>query len=184
MGFRDNDVLFVNVGELIDRKNQLTAINAFAKAAIPNSYLLICGDGQQRGQLEKFVRQNKISNVYLLGFRQDVKAILALSDCFIFPSFQVGIPVALMEAMAAGIPCIASNIRGNVDLLGRDYKYLFNPYQAAELCHLMKEILRDGADFTSDYRSRLVPYEFSNVKREIKEIYSALRERSYSLYAS
>ena len=53
----------------------------------------------------------------LLGHRADIADLLHMSDIFVFPSFQEGLPVALMEAMAAGMPCVASDIRGNVDLI-------------------------------------------------------------------
>ena len=52
-----------------------------------------------------------------LGFRRDVPALLGAADVFLFPSFQEGLPVSLMEAMAAGLPCLVSRVRGNRDLI-------------------------------------------------------------------
>ena len=57
------------------------------------------------------------SQVHLLGFRTDAKAWLKTADVFVFPSHREGLPVSLMEAMAAGLPVVASKIRGNVDLI-------------------------------------------------------------------
>ena len=55
--------------------------------------------------------------VHFLGFRKDIPALLAASDVFVFPSLQEGLPVAQMEAMAAGLPCVVSDVRGNNDLI-------------------------------------------------------------------
>ena len=55
--------------------------------------------------------------LHLLGFRQDIPNLLALADVYAFPSLQEGLPVALMEAMAAGKAVVCSNIRGNRDLI-------------------------------------------------------------------
>ena len=53
----------------------------------------------------------------LLGKRSDIPELLNAADVFVFPSLQEGLPVALMEAIACGCFCIASRIRGNVDLI-------------------------------------------------------------------
>ena len=73
----------------------------------------------------------------MLGFRNDIYELLKCADAFVFPSKQEGLPVALMEAMAAGLPCIASRIRGNVDLLP-DSRYLFESSDESTLCQLMQ----------------------------------------------
>lgn len=56
-------------------------------------------------------------SVHFLGYRTDVNDIYSCVDAFAFMSFQEGLPVALMEAMASGVPCICSDIRGNRDLI-------------------------------------------------------------------
>ena len=53
----------------------------------------------------------------LLGYRTDIVELLNTADIFAFPSFREGLSVALMEAMASGLPCVVSRIRGNVDLI-------------------------------------------------------------------
>ena len=60
---------------------------------------------------------NVNQRVHFLGFRKDVKNICNSADLFVFPSFQEGLSVALMEAMGCGLPIVASNIRGNNDLI-------------------------------------------------------------------
>ena len=70
-----------------------------------------------KGPLEKeLIKLDSTGRLRLLGYRTDIVDILHCADLFAFPSFQEGLPVALMEAMVAGLPCVCSRIRGNVDL--------------------------------------------------------------------
>ena len=52
-----------------------------------------------------------------MGYRSDVKELYEAADIFVFPSFREGLSVAVMEAMASGLPCVVSRIRGNTDLV-------------------------------------------------------------------
>lgn len=79
---------------------------------------MICGSGKLDAYLKEEVKKLGIEDkVLFAGFRSDVIELMDSADLFCFPSLQEGLPVALMEAMAVGMPCIASKIRGNVDLL-------------------------------------------------------------------
>lgn len=77
---------------------------------------------------------NVESQVKFLGFRSDIKELLRVSDIFLFTTVQEGMPRSMMEAMASGLPCIASKIRGNVDLL-EDEKggFLVSPNNSDEI---------------------------------------------------
>lgn len=77
-----------------------------------NYYYIIVGKGKLA---EELLALDKTNRLRLLGYREDVRELLWSSDVFVFPSLQEGLPVALMEAMAAGLPCVASDIRGNID---------------------------------------------------------------------
>lgn len=117
-GISEKAKVIISVGELNENKNHLVAVQAFIKLNIPNTYYLICGEGPLRHTLQKTIDENHMhERIRLLGFRTDVLEILKSSDLFVFPSKREGLPVALMEAIAAGLPCIASDIRGCQDLL-------------------------------------------------------------------
>ncbi len=135
----DSQLVYITVGELIPRKNQAMLISAFEKAKIPNSVLLICGKGQEKENLQKQIDESKLSEtVVLLGQRTDIFELLQCADIFLFPSKQEGLPIALMEAMAAGLPCVASKIRGNVDLLDAS-QLMFDPSDVDGLCSALKK---------------------------------------------
>lgn len=134
-------VVFVSVGELNFNKNHATAIKAFSNANIPNSFYLICGVGPLEEELKRLSEKMGVEKrVKLLGFQANMPEILNASDCFVFSSFREGLPGALMEAMASGLPCIASNIRGCKDLI-QDNEFLFDPNDDRKLSDLMKKIL-------------------------------------------
>ena len=139
LGIPEDAFAFLTVGELIPRKGHELLIRAFAKSNISGAQLLICGSGREEEHLTTLIKELGISDrAHLLGFRNDIYELLKCADAFVFPSKQEGLPVALMEAMAAGLPCIASRIRGNVDLLP-DSRYLFEASDESTLCQLMQD---------------------------------------------
>lgn len=138
LGVPEDAFVMLSVGDLNANKNHSTAIKAFAKADIPNSYYLICGEGELRNELSSLSEKLGVSqHVHLLGFRNDVREILKASDLFVFPSFREGLSVALLEAVSAGVTCIASNIRGNVDLL--EQSQLFPPADEEKIADIMRK---------------------------------------------
>lgn len=138
LGVKPDQVFFLTVGELIERKNHIVLLQAMKKLNNSNAVLLIAGDGEKKLSLEKEIHELGLKeSVRMLGFRSDVKELLKVADCFVFPSYQEGLPGALMEAMASGLPCIASKIRGNIDAL-QDSGFMFDPDDVDGLVELMK----------------------------------------------
>jgi glycosyltransferase involved in cell wall biosynthesis len=103
-GFRDDDLLIVSTGRLTRQKNPVALAEAIA--AIPHARLLIAGEGELRSQLEGRER------VHLLGVRNDIPDMLASADMFALASDWEGLPLAVIEAMAAGLPVVATRVGG------------------------------------------------------------------------
>lgn len=127
LGIPDNSFVIVTAGELIHRKNQvllLRVMKELRKYKDSNErtpILLICGHGELKQNLEKIVKDLGIQDIVrFLGYRDDLYDIYRASDLFVFPSFQEGLPAALMEAMACGLPVVCSDIRGNSELVVED----------------------------------------------------------------
>lgn len=117
-GIPKDSFVLSSVGESIKRKNHETAIRAFAKVYTPDMYYIVVGDGELYPFLKGLVKELGVEkNVILPGYRKDANEILKASDLYVFPSYQEGLSVALMQAMAAGLPVVASKIRGNVDCI-------------------------------------------------------------------
>lgn len=110
----------ISVGELIPRKNHITIIKSLLYLPEDIHYFIV-GDGDNRDYLISEAEKFRVSHrVHLMGFRKDVSAICNAADLFVFPSLQEGLSVALMEAMSIGLPIVASDIRGNNDLVNTD----------------------------------------------------------------
>ena len=118
IGVPEDVFMILSVGELIKRKNHEAVIRAVAKLKRKDLYYTICGIGKLEDYLKKLCHKLGIADkVIFLGFRMDIAEICKTADMFVFPSFQEGLSIALMEAMAAHLPVVCSEIRGNVDLV-------------------------------------------------------------------
>lgn len=176
LGIPEDAFAFLTVGELIPRKGHELLIRAFAKSNISGAQLLICGSGREKEHLTALIKELGISDrAHLLGFRNDIYELLKCADTFVFPSKQEGLPVALMEAMAAGLPCIASRIRGNVDLLP-DSRYLFEASDESTLCQLMQDAV-NGVQVDQECaqnKKALEQFDVKNVSECMKNTYMEL----------
>ncbi len=112
------ETILLSVGELIVRKNHATVIKAIKALNDKRIHYVIAGDGELANNLKNLVSEIGLEKqVHFLGYRRDINKLCNAADVFIMPSFQEGLSVALMEAMACGLPIIASRIRGNTDLI-------------------------------------------------------------------
>ena len=116
IGVPEDAVVVLSVGELNKNKNHETVIKALAQ--LPDVHYVIVGEGVLKEHLMITAQKYSVADrVHLLGFRKDVQEIYFLADIYCHPSFREGLSVAVMEAMAAGLPIVCSDIRGNRDLI-------------------------------------------------------------------
>jgi glycosyltransferase involved in cell wall biosynthesis len=108
----------IAVGRLNAPKDFLTLIRAFAALPEGSFEALIVGDGPDRGAVEDEIRSLRLEGrVRLVGERSDVPALLADSDLFVLSSRSEGLPVSVLEAMAAELPVVASRVGGLAELV-------------------------------------------------------------------
>jgi glycosyltransferase involved in cell wall biosynthesis len=115
-----NDVVVGYVGRLVPIKDLETLIRgvALARARLPQIRLVIAGDGEERASLESRVTELGLQGcVDFRGWRSDLTALYEGMDVFVLTSLNEGTPVSLIEAMAAGVPAIASAVGGVPDVL-------------------------------------------------------------------
>ncbi len=137
------------VGRLDPVKNFSLLIRAFhaCRNRAPTDRLVIAGDGPERGRLEALVRDLGLgSAVVFLGLRKDVPAVLKAADVFVQPSIYEGMSNTLVEAMACGVPVIATDVGGNADVVGRDDEAVLVPSGDTTALRCALERLRDDAD--------------------------------------
>ncbi len=132
LGMRASDVMLFSIGELNQNKNHEVVLRAMAKLEHEHLHYVVAGQGYQRELLLVLAEELGLSDrFHLLGFRDDVPKLLHAADIFCFPSLREGLPVSLMEAMAAKKPVICSDIRGNAELIQADLGgYLCDPKQS------------------------------------------------------
>ena len=172
----NDDIVLISMGDLVLRKNYGLALNVVASCKNPKLKYLICGEGPELDNLKEQAKNLNIEKqVMFLGYRNDIKELLKISDIFLFTSKQEGLPRSLMEAMAIGLPCVVSKIRGNVDLIENDKGgYLCALNNTAEFVERINKIL-DNPDMLEDMRKYnkeiIKKYDVKVVKEEIKNIY-------------
>jgi sugar transferase (PEP-CTERM/EpsH1 system associated) len=107
-------------GRLMTVKNFPFLIRAFHKisSSFPDSILLLIGDGPERKNIESLTAKCNLNDrIILAGHRDDIKDLLHVLDIFVLPSISEGVSLALLEAMASGLPIIASNVGGNPEVI-------------------------------------------------------------------
>ena len=111
--------------------------------------------------------------VHLLGYRRDIPLLLASSDVFCFPSYREGLSASVMEAMASGVPCMVSRIRGNTDLVDEKGGILFSPDDAVECLEALRKILKaDRMSMGEHNLKKIQGFSKEAVLEKMKKIYS------------
>jgi sugar transferase (PEP-CTERM/EpsH1 system associated) len=160
-------VLVGTVGRLVDVKNQeglLVAIAELRRAGLDVSGAIV-GDGPLRGHLEERIAAlGLVGSVRLLGHRQDIETVYAAFDVFCLPSKSEGMSNTILEAMASGLPVVATRVGGADELVLHDQTGLLVPGDSgralvAALAELVREPARRAA-FGREGRRRAVA-EFS-----------------------
>ena len=177
LGIPINSFVILSVGELSKRKNFEVIIRALAKINNSDIKYIICGKGHLQKYLSKLATEYKV-DVIFLGFRSDINEICSISDLFAFPSYQEGLPVALMEAMAAGLPIVCSNIRGNTDLIEDNIGgFLSKPDDVNKFALNIEKVQRDIAirqQMKNSNLKKIVQYDMNTVCETMKNIYEQL----------
>lgn len=111
-GISDDSILVGHVGRFFPQKNHeflIDIFNQFHKDH-PNSYLMLVGEGELKVSIQDKVRTLGLEDfVIFTGLRSDVNDLLQAMDVFLFPSLYEGLPVSIIEAQAAGLPCLISD---------------------------------------------------------------------------
>ena len=185
-GYQDSDFLLFYAAELSERKNQGMLLDALARLipAIPSVRLLLAGRDLLAGALQADAEQRGLAaRVDFLGHRENIAEWLLLSDAVAASSRQEGLPVNLIEAMACGLPVIATAVRGHVDLIRNGVNGMLVPGDDAET--LVDAVLRFYNDpgFADAMAAQAVQdaraYSLARVLEVVGDLYeSALNGRS------
>lgn len=179
IGVSADDFVLLSVGELIPRKNHEVVIRALSVLKqldkLNHIEYVICGRGAYETDLKKLAEGLDVADhVHFLGYRNDISEICNCADLFVSMSHQEGLPVALMEAMACGLPAVCSNIRGNTDLIEDGVTGLLannTPEEVAQSISKMKSDTALRNRVASAALQKIKQFDLSSVEDEMSKIY-------------
>jgi glycosyltransferase involved in cell wall biosynthesis len=147
LGIPENRTVIGHVGRFHRAKNHAVILKSFARlrAEMNNVHLLLVGDGDIRDEIERAIRELEIEDrVTLAGRRKNVPAVLGAMDVYFFPSMYEGMPNALIEAMACGLPIVASDIEEVLEVVpGEMRQQLLAPTDFEGLAGALKRLCLD-----------------------------------------
>lgn len=182
-GYSEETKIFIYVAELSKRKNQILIIDAIVKLLSEikdgDFKILLVGQGNDKENLEKKINEFSLQPyIELLGQRKDVNDLLKLSDVYLSTSFQEGLPLSVMEAMASGLPLLLSDSRGNRDLVEENKNGELFDFNIEDFSRKLMEFIDLDNRYLLEMRSvnleLIEKYSIENVQKNMKVIYSKI----------
>jgi len=155
LGLNADDIVLGNVGRMDYWKNQRILIeilselkNTLSHSSIhpfTNIKLILVGGGEEEENLKRLVVEKEVKDdVIFLGKRSDVNEILKAFDIFVFPSLTEGLPLVVIEAMAVGLPVVASPVGGIPELIiDGENGFLVSPTSEKEVRDAIIKLLKN-----------------------------------------
>lgn len=147
LGLSDNTVGLVSVGRLVGLKRFDILIEAVAKLEDRGAVkAFIVGDGPEKSRLESLIVKHQLQNhIVMLGERSDVEMLLAASDIFSLTSETEGMSKSILEALAAGLPVVATDVGGNKDLVKHgENGFLSQEHSSSEIMNYLSELINNA----------------------------------------
>jgi glycosyltransferase involved in cell wall biosynthesis len=185
-GLEVADLVCVTVGRLAPQKNYALLLRAFRQVAdaLPAARLLVAGEGVSREELEKLHGALGLADrVTFLGARADIPELLAAADLFVLSSDWEGHPLAVMEALAAGLPVVATAVGGVPEQVDEGRTGLLVPpgdpsALAAALLRLLPDAPRRGEMGERAREQAAARFSVERMTRSYEELYARLWEAS------
>lgn len=179
--FSEDEFILIFVAELNENKHQdfLIQVMKTLIKKYKNMKLLLVGDGSSAQEYKGLVEQNGLlSHVLFLGYRKDIANLLAVSDVAVSSSRREGLPVNLLEAMAVGLPLVATNCRGNRDLIEDGVNgYLVEAEDRANFAMRLEELYHSESlrkTFAKNSLQMIQQYSLEKVQRDVTNLYTDL----------
>jgi glycosyltransferase involved in cell wall biosynthesis len=171
----------LNVSRLLERKGQMDILDACVKVKDhhPEILFLLAGEGAFQNMLEKRINELALHNyVKILGTRQDIPDLLHAADCFVFPSYYEGLPGALIEAMMAKLPIVASDIEENLECIDEGSAFVFPVGNVDALADAINKVFLNLSEAKEKglraYFTSKEIFEISSIAKSYERCYSSL----------
>jgi glycosyltransferase involved in cell wall biosynthesis len=176
MGLNEENQLFISAIEFIPRKHPQDVLRAFATLARPNVHLVFAGDGPMFAEMQQLALDLGVKNqVHFLGHRRDVATLMRASVATLLASEQEGLPRSIMESLSLEIPAIATNIRGNQELLESGCGLLFDVGDIDGFAQAMAWMLdhpEDVREMGKRGRDRMATCDVRQIVKMHEELYA------------
>jgi len=169
LGIPADKFILLSVGELQERKNHRVVIEALGTMQNHDIYYLIAGQGSLREEYEQLIESFGLEgNIKLLGYRTDIDELCEIADCFVHTAFPEGLSVALLEAMASGLPIISLDVTGVKNLIDNG-EIRVNSKSVEEMRNAIQGMCLDR-----EYREKCGRHNFVEAKKYCNENVSVL----------
>ena len=174
LGLRPNEVALVYAAEFSGRKNQAMLIRAMHKLP-ENLVLLLPGTGALLESCRELAQETGVAQrIYFPGFVRDMETYYQAADICVSASRSEGLPFNIMEAMACGLPVVASNVKGHQDLIQSGENGFLYPYDDSDafvgaVMQLMRE--QERCKMGERAQESVAPYDIKNVFPELTALY-------------
>lgn len=178
--FKDTDVVMVYPAEFSNRKNQIFFIQNFEKIkhTYPNIKLLLPGTGELLDLCKQEIKAKHLENsIFTPGYITNIRELLSACDIAISSSKSEGLPFNIMEAMSLGLPVIASDIKGHVDLITNgENGYLFSLNCVDSFFHAVEQIIQElhSDKIKNNNLKKINSYHIDTVFPQIVALYENL----------
>ena len=178
LGMKKDDFVMIYPAELSVRKNQVWLINTLKNSINKNNkiHILLPGKDSLNGGLNALVNELGLNkNIHILGFRKDIPELMKISNLSISTSKQEGLPVNIMEAMYTGLPIIATDCRGNSDLIDNGKSgFIIKQNDSKDLLDKINKIYNkeiDIKELSKNSKEKSKKYLLENIMEKYINIY-------------
>ena len=146
-GIAADDIVILNVGRFSNEKGQMSLVEAnhllLQRGTAPPYRIVLCGDGVTLAPVQAAAASHGMTNMIFPGRTDRVRDWLSAADIFVMPSDFEGMPNAMMEAMAAGLPCVSTTMSGALDVARPDREALYyEPRHALQLAQHLERLMQ------------------------------------------
>lgn len=179
-GYKSDDFLLFYAAEFNENKNHQLLIDVMAtiKKGIPNVKLLLAGDGPLLEECQQSaVRLGVQEMIHFLGYRADIQELLKICNIAVASSLREGLPVNIMEAMASGLPIVATINRGHRELVNNGVNgFIILPNDKQKFASKILDLFASpelSQQMSSENLKMIKKYSLEQVTLELSEIYSS-----------
>lgn len=183
-GYDEKDFILIYIAEFIPRKNHTFLLNAILalKERIAGLKVILPGKGTLLKDMKKLAVDLEIDDIVkFLGYRKDIADLCHTSDVYVSVSLQEGLPVSVIEAMACGLPIVASDIRGHRDnVIDGENGFLFTPGDSKRMCNGIFDIYKSmelRERFSRNSVELAKKYDLKSIRLKMAKVYDKVERR-------